>query len=273
MPTPESARQRIRPLLLLLATLPLLGVVAPAGGQPPPGSGGGGSGGGPPSGPQWSLGLGVIASPEPYAGLDDVDLQPVPLLTYRHGRFRFQGIEAGYTLLGGEAWRLDAVARGRFGGYDAEDSPFLRGMRDRRFTADAGLEATYQPAATGLELSLVHDVLDRHGGWAAGASLFHEWGVRRWRITPRLGAEWGSDDLLDYYFGVRPGEAAPGRPAYAPGAAVTWEAGVSVLYLSPARWTLFALAQLERLPGEVDASPIVVDDTAVSGFVGVGYRF
>lgn len=258
-----------RSVLCLLALLvPLLAPTTSA--QPPAG--------GPPAGPQWSVGLGVIGSPEPYVGIDDVEYQAIPVVTFRSGRFAFEGIRLSYALVDAEPWEVKLLAQPRFFGYDAEDSPFLAGMEDREISAEGGVEFTWQPRATGVSLTLLHDLLDRHGGGEAQLALFHDLQVgRRLRLTPQVAAVWQSDDLLDYYFGVRQEEARPGRPAYRPGAQVSWQAGVQAFWLLPwgqeQRWTFFGLVQGERLAGDVERSPIVADDTAVTLLAALTYRF
>lgn len=259
---------RFVPLVLTAAlalSLPLLA-------QPPQGAGAGVPGG-PPIGPQWSLGVGVIASPEPYRGIDGVDERVIPVLTVRWKRFTFEGIQARYRLFAAGGWEGEALARVRFLGYDAEDSPFLEGMDDRSPSLDAGLRLAWKPEATEVRLDLLHDVLDESGGAEARLTLSHDFQVRRWRLTPQVEAAWQSADLVDHYYGVEPAEARPGRPAFAPGAAPVFGAGVQAFWFGPGRWDLFAFVRQEWLGGDVGDSPIVASDDQWSGLVAVTYRF
>ncbi|HSN89114.1 MAG TPA: MipA/OmpV family protein, partial [Thermoanaerobaculia bacterium] len=76
-----------------------------------------------PNKPQFALGLAVISSPEPYEGADNETLV-VPAISFSYKRFYFRGIYAGFTLFDQSGIEVDLIARPRFGGYDAEDSPF-----------------------------------------------------------------------------------------------------------------------------------------------------
>jgi outer membrane protein len=234
--------------------------------------------------PRWSLGLAVLSSPEPYVGASN-ETRVVPLIQYRSERLTFEGLGLRYHLARSGRLGLDAVLRARLDGFDADDSALLRGMEDRRESLDAGLAMTWDLGAlelgrvrlgrAGLGARLTADVLGRSHGLEAALEL--ELGRRladgRLLLAPSLAAVWQSDDLVDYYYGVRPSEAVPGRPAHAGRAAVQLELGVMALYRLSPRVGLLALARAERLAPEVRSSPIVDDRQALLGLVGLSYSF
>lgn len=279
VPDPRAGlpSRRLPVVLCLAVAAALLLASPPAAAQlpddGPPAAAAPGGPPGPPSGPQWTLGVGVIASPEPYRGIDGVDEQVIPVVTLRWGRFSFEGVQARYRLFERGPWEGEAVAQVRFLGYEAEDSPFLEGMEDRDPSLDGGFRVTFQPGPVGARLALLHDLLDESGGAEARLTLFRDFQVRRWRLTPQVEAAWQSDELVDHYYGVRPQEARPGRPAFAPGAAPVFGAGVQAFWFGPGRWAVFAFVQQEWLGGDVGDSPIVASDDQLSGLVAVTYRF
>ncbi|MEM9554668.1 MAG: MipA/OmpV family protein [Acidobacteriota bacterium] len=244
----------------------LLVTAAPALAQPPAASGGG---------VQWSLGVGVVLGPEPYVGTDAVDVQPIPVLGIESKRFYFRGIVAGLRLVDDERWGLDwIIAKARFLGYEADDSDFLEGMEDRDLSVDGGLSARFGLAA-GLELraEALTDLLGRHEGHEVLLELERTWSpAPRWRVTPKIGARWQSDDLVRYYYGVEPGEARAGRPAYRPDATVNFEAGVGAMYFSRGRWSWQGQLAVDVLGSEIDDSPIVERQTSISGLTFVAWR-
>lgn len=247
------------PKVLAVLTVVLLPAAALA--QPPGGSRNG-----------WSLGIAVISSPEPYVDADNETIV-VPALSITAGRFSFRGIAAAWRL--GEWGDLEAEAllRARFSGYDAEDSPFLEGMEDRRKSADLGVALAWERERFGLRLTPAVDVLGRSDGVEVALEAFVPLRLGPARLEPRLGAAWQSADLVDYYYGVRPEEARPGRPAYRGESTVNATAGL-FLFTPLARRLLFqGFLRLERLGPEIEDSPIVSDATALTAFGGISYRF
>jgi outer membrane protein len=222
--------------------------------------------------PQWSLGIAVISSPEPYVDAGNETIV-VPALAVSYKRFYFRGIGAGYRLWESGNFELDALVRARFAGYDEDDSPFLAGMETRRKSADAGLQLTWEAERVGVRLTPVTDILGRSDGQEVDLDLFFPIRFGPVRIEPEVGAAWLSDSFVDYYAGVRPEEARPDRPAYEGESTVNLTAGVSVFTPVGRRWLFQGFVRLDQLGGGFDDSPIVGDDNALTSFVALSYRF
>ncbi|MBS0316642.1 MAG: MipA/OmpV family protein, partial [Proteobacteria bacterium] len=79
--------------------------------------------------------------------------------------------------------------------------------------------------------------------------------------------------LNNYYYGVRPAEALPGRPAYAPGAGVDTTLALYGSYDLSERWRLLGGVSVTRLAGTVRASPIVQPGLQPAAFIGAAYDF
>lgn len=219
----------------------------------------------------WSIGVGAISSPEPYIGADD-EILVIPVLSVTAGRFSFRGIGAAWKIGEWGDFEAEALLRARFGGFEEEDSPFLEGMEDRRFSADLGLELSWEGERVGVRLVPAMDVLDRSGGAEVALELFTPIQLGPVRLEPRAGAAWQSSDLVDYYYGVRPGEARPGRPAYRPGSTVNGTVGLFAFAPLADRVSLQSFLRFEKLGGEIEDSPIVDDATALTALVGISYR-
>jgi outer membrane protein len=83
-------------------------------------------------------------------------------------------------------------------------------------------------------------------------------------------ASWRDAKLNNYYYGVRPEEAMPLRPAYQPGAGWNAEAGLFGVYALSNRWRLVGGVSATRWSQGVVGSPIVdgrVQPAAVIGFL------
>ncbi len=225
-----------------------------------------------PNKPQLALGVAVISSPEPYRGADD-EVLAVPAIMFSYKRFYFRGIYAGFNLLAQGGFEVDLIARPRLDGYDEGDSPFLRGMDDRDISADLGFQVEWEGERFSLRLTPVTDILDRSGGQEVAFEILLPIQRGPFRIEPRVGAVWLSADSADYYYGVRPEEARPGRPAYAPGETVNLTAGVFGFAPVTGRWVAQGFLELEHLGKELQDSPIVDQDLGLTAFAGLSYSF
>lgn len=228
---------------------------------------------GPEPQPRWTLGLLAIERDAPYRQLDE-DLLVVPLVRFEGERFYLRGLRGGVVLARDGGFEFGALLQGRGDGYDAADSPYLAGMDDRDFSLDAGLAASWRVPRVGqIEVAVATDVLDRSGGQEATLSWTGLVRAGGWRLLPGAALKWQSGDMVDYYYGVRPGEALPGRPAYAPGSAMIPEVSLLATHPVGERWEFFARAGHAWLPSEITDSPLVDQDGRSTLMVGLGYTF
>lgn len=224
-----------------------------------------------PEEPRWTLGLIAIERDAPYRQLDE-DLLVVPLIRFEGERAYLRGLRGGFTLVERGPLEFSAFLQARGDGYEAADSPYLAGMADRRFSLDAGLALGWRVPRVGqFEFSAATDLLDRSGGQELDVSWTGLVRAGKWRLLPSATLRWQSSDLVDYYYGVRPGEALPGRPAYTGDAALLPE--LSLLAQRPLgeRWQFFARVGHAFLPSEITDSPLVDDDRRTSVILGLGY--
>ena len=223
---------------------------------------------------RWSLGLGVISSPRPYVGASN-KITPIPLLELYYKNLYVQGIQAGYHFIDTKEFTLDARMGFVFAGLDPADSPDLAGMTKKDPSIEAGMVFDWKPGKYRLNTSLYTDILGVSKGQQAGINFSRTWtfGQYRWGLTPSIGCVWQSSNYIDYYYGVTPEEAQPGRPAYDGHAAVNFESSLLAFYRLSNRITLVALVQAQRLDNEISESPIVDTSRAFFGLVGATYRF
>lgn len=227
---------------------------------------------------QWGLGLGVVASDNPYAGRG-VRYTPFPLFTYDSSRLFFQGITAGVHVLDTGALEIDLLVEPNFDGIDAEDfgATELRRngldrnlLEDRKDSADVGFDVSYNGAYGELKLQARADVLDASGGYELGVAYGYpiQLGTRA-VLTPSIGAKWLSADRADYYYGILDKEVARGVPNYRPGSVVIPEVGVDLRYGLADRWMLTGGVKYSALPSKLEDSPLLDSGRAVRLFIGV----
>jgi outer membrane protein len=246
-------------------------------GGPPPGPTPGGPPGG--GGPRWSLGAGMIAAPRPYVGAD-ANIQPIPIIEFYSGRWFVQGIRAGYRFVDTDSLDFDVRVRFKFSGLDPDDSPFLEGMDERRETVEVGLGLDWEFAramggAFEVELRAFADVLGRSEGFESSIDLAWRkvFGPGKMILVPAVGMVYQSSDQVDYYYGVRPDEARPWRPAYEGSSVFNPRASVLFVYRFTRSWSLTTLASVDFFDDEIESSPIVDQSTETFGLVGLAYSF
>ncbi|HKL78163.1 MAG TPA: MipA/OmpV family protein [Gammaproteobacteria bacterium] len=222
--------------------------------------------------PKVVLGAGAVAAPSPYKGVSS-HVTPVPFINLQRERFFLRGVQAGWRLWQTNGASLAAVAQPQFQGYEPGDSPALAGMDRRRWSVDGGLQLTARRGDLRLSLQALHDLLGRHNGLLASAGVSYELGDPRRTVAPGVGLEWEGPDYVAYYYGVRPAEGRPGRPAYDGRGALNPYIGVQARYGFGGHWGLFAYLRHRWLDDAITDSPIVAGDTVYSGVVAVTYSF
>ena len=258
-------KPRVLPsILILLSSLPLFAQDESTGPAPSP----------TPSPVQWSLGIGAFSSPRPYVGANNT-ITPIPLIELYYKKLYVQGIQAGYHFIDTERFTFDAQAAFVFAGLDPDDSPALEGMEKRQPTIEGGLVFAWKPGKYKLSAAAYSDLLGRSSGQQAGLDFSRAWTFAnyRWGLTPSIGFVWQSSSYVDYYYGVSPEEARPGRPEFSGQAVVNFRSSLFAFYRLTMRVTLVGLAQVQRLDNEIFDSPIVDKRRGYFGLVGVTYLF
>lgn len=221
--------------------------------------------------PRWTLGVLAANRDAPYVGLDE-GLLVTPLVRFEGERFHIRGLRGGAELHRIGNFSFDAFVKVRLDGYKAKDSPFLAGMDDRDFSLDGGLAAQWTNRRIGqFELAASTDLLGRSHG--EEVQLSYSALVRRfgWTFIPSVAVQWQDEALIDYYYGVRAGEALPGRPAYRGDSAVTPQFLLLATHPLGERWNIYTYLGYSWLPSEITDSPIVDEDSQATVMLGVAY--
>lgn len=233
-------------------------------------------------GSRWGLGIGAVASANPYAGRGNRFI-PLPLVTYDSERFFFRGITGGVHLFDNDLLSLDVIVQGDFDGIDADDfgrrELALNGIdRDLLDDRDDSIEAGFEIGLSGrfgeFDLELTTDVLDASGGYRAIAEYGYPIQIgERMTLTPNVGVSWLSADRADYYYGTLDTEVARGVAQYRPGSATIPRAGIDVEYLFSDKWLLLGGVSYERLPSKLADSPLLEKDYSARFMIGVVRAF
>ncbi|HEX7248978.1 MAG TPA: MipA/OmpV family protein [Burkholderiales bacterium] len=183
----------------------------------------------------------------------------MPLYLYEGEHLYLHSNSVGLKVpVGSSGLRFDAFLQRRF-----ESSPYdpvpesLAGMAIREPGIDAGLRVRMPLGEGSVHAEVLHDVTHLSHGSELRVGYRYAW--RRGNLWLRPYAMVGFRDakLNDYYYGVRPEEATPDRPAYAAGAGVMPEIGIWGAYSLTERFRLIGGFTLARWPQSVISSPIV----------------
>jgi outer membrane protein len=198
-----------------------------------------------------------------------------PLIELSYKKIYVQGIQAGYRFSESERFSFHARASVVFSGLDPDDSEFLDGMTKRKSTLEGGFVFDWKPGRYRVSTGIFTDLLGRSHGQQATADFARAWTFHRyrWGITPSIGLVWQSSSYVDYYYGVRPEEARPARPAFQGHSVVNLRSSVFGFLRLNARTQLVGLIRVQRLDNEIYESPIVDRRRGFFALAGVTYRF
>ncbi|MDH0865008.1 MipA/OmpV family protein [Mitsuaria sp. GD03876] len=226
---------------------------------------------------QWGLGIGFASRQRPYAEADRKN-SVIPVLYVENRWFRLAGGSADAKL-----WRhqfapgnsLSASLRLKYDdeGYKASDSPLLAGMDKRKASFLGGGALTWTTPWVELGAEWLSDVSSESKGQKLSLQAEHRFGVGEFGVRPRVKAQWLDKKYVDYYYGVRAHEVAPGRALYTGESAMTTELGLRVDYAIARRHVVFIDASVTRLPDEIRQSPIVSRKNTSRVALGYLYRF
>jgi outer membrane protein len=222
---------------------------------------------------KWGLGVVAESHQAPLKGADRIDTGVLPFFYYEGDSLTVDFQEISYKLLDLDKFELAALGRIRFQGYDPEDSPELEGMDERDPTFDAGLRLAYGGRWGNVSLSAVTDVTDNHNGQEVTATYGISFQNGRWTIEPSVGLSWQSENLVDYYYGVRSSEARSGRPAYTGHSATNVLAGLNASFKITRHFFTFAGTEYRYLGNSIRTSPVIKKEYEAGGYVGFLYRF
>lgn len=227
----------------------------------------------PRTGNLYGLGIGVLPAT---SGSNELRTMVLPVIQASFAdRFYINALRAGVWLVDSDDRRLriGLAADARFG-WDADDSTRTKGMHDRDFSVDIG------PA---LRWQTDYGILNAQWGFDTGAaSKGHSVQLQfvralirgpALRLNGLVGLTWNDSRMNNYYFGVTPAEAAPGRPSYRAGAGTQWQAGVNGAWPVGQRGSVLFGLMATRLGNAQAESPIVETRLQPLAYLGYGWTF
>lgn len=224
----------------------------------------------------YSIGAAVLLDKDGYRGVG-TETMVVPGLAIQNKWVNLYGPQLDLRLIGDDkrSWWIGPRIEYRFDGYEKSDSAFFNGMADRKGGLFLGLAGSAELGG-GFELEADYvKASSKDAGFSRGAvasvALSRAYTRGAWTWVPRIGVEYQSRQYVDYYYGVRPGEATVARPAYVGRSSWSPEVGLLVRYRASPRQFVFVNANYERYAKEISNSPLI----RTSGIpqVVLGYQY
>ncbi len=256
---------------------------------------------------QWQLGLalGYGERSNPVRDHDDIPIYLAPTLAYYGDRWFFDNGNLGYTLADEEMFSVNLTTSfssdsayfyrwdpsnifisgtsqlsstpsaftSRFQAFGAEPEPVFNELEDRKFTLLGGAEAfIYTPMGI-INLALAHDLFDVHSGMEAKVKWLYNLSWTDWKFEFAAVANWKSEEIINYYYGVRPSENTYWSERYRAGSGTNLGLELTTQYIMSEHWELLFLVRYTDLADEITASPLVTESYTNTYFIGTAYRF
>jgi MipA family protein len=226
---------------------------------------------------QGLAGLAVIAGHE-YLGSDERKTLVLPGLSYqwKNGWFAGTGNGIGYKFASPDDMQYGLRVTLDLG-RDENDAVALAGMGDIDMRPEVGAFFNYFITPEWfLTTSFRYGAgNDRNGsqtdigiGWSSQLAP-------QWRGALGVGATYVNSKYMEAFYGVTAAQSASsGYAVYTPGAGWRDLRGTaSLTYFFDADWSLTGAVTVRALQGDVKRSPIVKEDTPVSGVAALNYSF
>lgn len=231
---------------------------------------------------KFTLGLGAGIVPD-YEGADNYRAVPIPLFRaskgYQYGQLF--GLHVTSNLLDSANWRFGPSLNHRKGYSDASNNKVDK-LHNRGQSTEIGVKGGYDfqvkevpfpNTALSFAAEFLYDVSSGHDGWlltpevAYGGPFGEKWNFR-------LGGNftYASGNYMSHYFSINAADSArSGLSNYDADAGIKDAAvNIAIGYHFTKSWGITGVAELRRMLGDAEDSPVVDDvGSSVNGFGGV----
>ena len=205
----------------------------------------------------WGLGFTAGQERQPYRDFEQ-KAQALPLLLFENRWLRVAGPTLDLKLSSSPEHSAGLRLRLADEGHEPQDSPFLAGMAERKASLWLGASGAWRSGGFSVTGELLADASNKSQGVRASLGLerpFQTGG--RFEITPRLVVHHLDRKYVDYYYGVRTGEALATRPVYSGQSALNVETALRIGYAISPRQRLSLDLGTTRLGSGISRSPLV----------------
>ena len=226
---------------------------------------------------EWGIGLNVNNNQDTYRDHED-SAQLTLFPEYRGERFNMDFESMSYRLFDSKKYNLEILGKASYLGYEEKDSDRLLGMKDRDPSINLGLRASYVTDYGLFSIHALTDILGKHKGQEIELQFGEPFYTSHWSGKRELtlgflgGLRWQSDDLINYYYGVKESEATATRAAFKGKSAITPFVGFEAKVGLTKHFSVDSAITYEHLPNDITDSPIA-SDNGIRARLGLTYWF
>ena len=222
----------------------------------------------------YSLGLAVSVSENPYEGASRSTFAYPYLTSFRHSAFTDDWLlirdeNLGFRYITESDWEFGVIGRIQTLGLGDGNLP---GLEERNWAVEMGPLVGWRALPVHAQLRSYWEVPNRHSGGTSELELSLPREFSRGFFVPSVTLKYMSGAYSRYYFGVAESEVAPERAVYDPGATLNYRIDFSLGYELTPNWLLKTSLGVEILDSNIAASPLVDRDSIWSGTVGLAYN-
>lgn len=221
---------------------------------------------------QWGVGVAAIWQDQGYKNISSTTTV-VPAVVYQSDDILWMGPQFSYKFAQTNDLEFRAHAQFRFDGFDADEDVLFEGMEDRDGALDLGISMRYNTEIGNFTATFLNDVTGTHKGHEISAEYSYPMRIKGHMITPFVSTSYLSDDLVDYYFGIRQNEVRTDRAFYLGDATMNVRAGVNTLWSVAESQQIIANLSYTAYGSEIKDSPLVDGSGNLSLLVGYVYLF
>ena len=222
----------------------------------------------------YSLGVAVSVSQNPYEGASSSTFAYPYLTSFRHSAFTndwllIRGENVGLRFITDSDWEFGVIGRIQTLGLGDGNLP---GLEERNWAVETGPLIGWRALPVHAQFRSYWEVPNRHSGGTSELELSLPREFSRGFFVPSVMLMYMSGAYSRYYFGVGESEVAPERAAYDPGATLSYRLGVSLGYQLSSKWLLKTSLGVDILDSAIAASPLIDNDHRWSGSIGLAYN-
>ncbi|NKF49660.1 MipA/OmpV family protein [Shewanella sp. WXL01] len=255
---------------------------------------------------RWDLALaiGLGSRSNPLSDYENIPVYVVPSIAYYGDNWFFDNGNLGYSLIESERFTINLATTysddsGFFNKWDPSNIFMLANgyqrssvsassaqqaemvdktidfdeLGDRNFTMLATIEGFYFSRFGVLKAAIGHDMFNVHNGAQADFKWNYSIAVDNWVFDTGVSATWKSEDLVDYYYGIRVTENTFWHQQYRASSAWNFGAELTARYLIATHWDALLALRYTKFAKAISDSPLLSDDYSSTYFVGMAYRF
>jgi outer membrane protein len=226
--------------------------------------------------PGWhgTIGAGPVFVPK-YAGSSHIEALPLPIAYVDYNdQFYVNLFRAGAYVwsTADKKTGISFAVEPRLG-FGAGDGAKLAGMATRRGSLQGGPTFDTEGNWGALSVGYFTDLTGAsHGGYLDALYSKQLLKNERWEVNGAVELSRLDSKITNYYFGVRPTEATPGRATYQPGATTNATFWLTGKYNLTRQYALMLGANVTQLGSAAANSPIVERRQVPLFYVGLGWN-